>query len=227
MLNLFQLFDFSCQPVSSVLRSRIRADWERDPVPFLVPCPNPLCSPLHGAAAVYKQYVGSRGAQIYLSQYEMGGRHGRGADEPKWNRAIFFFFFFSTKKNGNRNAPSLPKVVPYYTLMYAHKHSLTHTQTQSHAPSIVIRGQNMIVMFSTVASLRMSFILFSRRRAPHKRILFLKKKTINKKTLRSESRKKIYIIFSKKRKSIQPPTPRTPDFSCLRLCFFRSPSSQI
>lgn len=41
----------------------------------------------------------------------------------------------------------LPKVVPYYTLMYAYKHSLTHTQTQSHAPSIVIRGQNMIVMF--------------------------------------------------------------------------------
>lgn len=73
---------------------------------------------------------------------------------------LFFFFFFSTKKNGNGNAPSLPKVVPYYTLMYAHKHSLTHTQTQSHAPSIVIRGQNMIVMFSTIASLRMSFILF-------------------------------------------------------------------
>lgn len=70
------------------------------------------------------------------------------------------FFFFSTKKNGNRNAPSLPKVVPYYTLMYAHKHSLTHTQTQSHAPSIVTRGQNMIVMFSTIASLRMSFICF-------------------------------------------------------------------
>lgn len=63
-----------------------------------------------------------------------------------------FFFFFSTKgKKGNQNAPSLTKVVPYYTLMYAHKHSLArthaHTQTQSHAPSIVIRGKNMIVIF--------------------------------------------------------------------------------
>lgn len=74
----------------------------------------------------------------------------------------------------------LPKVVPYYTLMYAHKHSLTHTQTQSHAPSIVIRGQNMIVMFSTIASLRMSFILFSQRMHRIKE-LFLKKKKKNNK----------------------------------------------
>lgn len=171
MLNLFQLFDFSCQPVSSVLRSRIRADWERDPVPFLVPCPNPLCSPLHGAAAVYKQYVGSRGAQIYFKsiwKWE-GGTGEEQMSQSGTGRSFFFFlFFFSSvpKKMAIEMLLRCQKVVPYYTLMYAHKHSLTHTQTQSHAPSIVIRGQNMIVMFSTVASLRMSFILFSRRRAP-------------------------------------------------------------
>ena len=56
----------SCQPASSVLRSCIRADRERDPVRFVVPCPGPLCSPLHGAATVDKQqHVGSRGAEIY------------------------------------------------------------------------------------------------------------------------------------------------------------------
>lgn len=120
------------------------------------------------------------------TKYETGGRQGRGADEPKWNRTIFFQY----QKQGNRNAPSLPKVVPYYTLMYAHKHSLTHTQTQPHAPSIVIKGQNMIVMFSTTASLRKSFICFH---GGEHRNKSLEKKNHKPKNIKKWIAQKIYI----------------------------------
>lgn len=105
--------------------------------------------------------------QLYINSYllvpevhkfiktKCGMGESQGGEEqmnPNGAGQTFCFFFFSTKgKKGNQNAPSLTKVVPYYTLMYAHKHSLArthaHTQTQSHAPSIVIRGKNMIVIF--------------------------------------------------------------------------------
>jgi len=42
------------------------------------------------------------------TKYEMGGRQGRRADEPKWNRAIFSVPK-KKKKKGNRNAPSFAK----------------------------------------------------------------------------------------------------------------------
>ncbi|KAM7401801.1 hypothetical protein PAMP_017080 [Pampus punctatissimus] len=82
--------------------------------------------------------------KLIQTKYEMGGRQERRADEPKWNRVIFSV---PKKKRQSKCSFIAKKVVPFYTLMYAHKHSLTHTQTQSHAPSIVIRGQNMVVMF--------------------------------------------------------------------------------
>lgn len=98
---------------------------------------------------------------------------------PNGAGQTFFFFFFSTKgKKGNQNAPSLTKVVPYYTLMYAHKHSLARTHARTHADAITCtfnsdKRKEHDRDFSTTASLRMSFICLSRWRTPHKRI-FLK-----------------------------------------------------
>lgn len=100
---------------------------------------------------------------------QTGGWGGRAEREE----GLFFFFFLSVPlKNGKQNAPSLPKVVPYYTLMYAHKRPHIHTHT--HSDSHMIPEQNR--MFSTPAPLRMSFILFSRRTAPFKKKKKTKKK---------------------------------------------------
>lgn len=89
-----------------------------------------------------------------------------------------------------------------------HSHTL---RRESHAPSIVIRGQNMMVMCSTIASLRMSFICL--RGGEHRNKSLEKENQKNKtttKTLRSESRKKIYIIFSKKAEVKSSPNPVKP-----------------
>lgn len=64
-----------------------------------------------------------RSTNLFKLNMKWEGGEG-GADEPKWNRAIFFF---STKKMAIEMLLRCQKVVPYYTLMYAHKHSLTHS----------------------------------------------------------------------------------------------------
>lgn len=143
-------FDFSCQPASSCTEGPVSEPTGSETLfHFWFPAQNPVCSPPHWAATIYKQLsVGSRGANLLkLSAKRERVRGDEQMNQNGTGQSFFFFFFQYQRKKGNQNAPSLPKVVPYYTLMYAHKHSLTHTQTQSHAPSIVIRGKNMIVIF--------------------------------------------------------------------------------
>lgn len=68
---------------------------------------------------------------------------GRGEEQMSQNGTGRFFF--SVPKKAMEIIPLLPKVVPFYTLMFAHN---THSRTlrQPHAPSIVTGGQNMTVM---------------------------------------------------------------------------------
>lgn len=86
-------------------------------------------------------------------------------------------FFFSVPKKWRKKFSFIAKSSSILHLD-VYTQTLTHAHSQSHAPSIVIRGQNMIVMFSTIASLRMSFILFH---GGERRAKEFKKRKVNQK----------------------------------------------
>lgn len=61
-----------------------------DPVPFLVPCPNPpLFTTTEQQLYINNNMSVPEEHKFIQTKYEMGGRQGRRANEPKWNRAIF------------------------------------------------------------------------------------------------------------------------------------------
>lgn len=130
----------------------------------------------------------------------------------KWERSRWARMeqddLFQYQKQGNRKAPSLPKVVPCYTLMYAHTNIHSHTLRRDHMHlQIVIRGQNMMVIFSQLLLWECpSFVFYG---GEH-RNKSLEKKNMNnkKKTLRSEAHKKIYMVFSKKAEVKSSPNPK-------------------
>lgn len=208
-------FDFFfCQPVLSALRSYIRTDWEQTLFHFWFPAQTPPPPPLFTTTEqqLYLNNNMSDPEKHKFNQTKVWNGREAGEEEQMSQNGTGWSFSVPKNKKAIEMLLRCQKVVPFYTLMYAHKHSLTHTQTQSHAPSIVIRGQNMVVMFSTIASLRMSFICFHGGEHRIKRFFFLKK-TINKKKTHIKkwiAQKKKNRIFSKKRKSSQPRKPREP-----------------
>lgn len=101
-------------------------------------------------------------------KYEMGGRRGRGADEPKWNRAIFFFFQYQKKWQSKcsfvaKSSSILHLDVCAQTLTHTHSDAITCTFNSDK------RTEHDCDVFYNCFSENVLH-LFSRRRTPHKRI---------------------------------------------------------
>lgn len=113
----------------SVVRSKVlyQSHWEQDPVPFLLLGSNPpLITTTQSSSCVETITCPFPEEHKFIeTKYETGGKN-------RWAKIEqgYLFFLFQYQKNGKRNASSLPKVVPYYTLMYAHTHS--HTLIHNH-----------------------------------------------------------------------------------------------
>lgn len=102
-------------------------------------------------------------------KYEMGGRQGRGADQPQWNRVLFFFF--STKKRWQSKCSFVAKSS---SILHLDVCAQTLTHTRSDAITCTFKSDKKTehdcdVFYNCFSENVLH--LFSQWRTPHKRII--------------------------------------------------------
>lgn len=178
-LNLFQLFDFSCQPAPSCTEAPYQSRLGARPCSISGSLPKTLSVHHHTEQQLYinSYLLVPEEHKFIKTKCGMGESQG-GEEQMNPNGAGQTFFFFQYQRKKRQSKRSFADESSSILHLDVCAQTLTRTHARTHADAITCtfnsdKRKEHDRDFSTTASLRMSFICLSRWRTPHKRI-FLK-----------------------------------------------------